>query len=431
MKLFLQEIRKILRPLPVLILVAFTILFVFSFIKAPYDYLNGYPMSSDYVKLSAQLKEIVGEPVTPEKIDDGIAVLRQRVEMQALENIRQHMDILMPLGVTDYASYYALESKIFYSHSSEDQINEIVSYGASYSGYAPYDPKADYTLTQAEADYAGRHGSFEFIGSASCQLEFIDNTLANANNNYGAFMKMFDERNFFEGVYEGGRSRIGEILRDNEMMNILPPYEFSSHAGEAFTYLAILILLTICILFAPIVTRDNMAGVRALQYSSKAGRKTLRIQLCAMLTSAFMIALAEIAVTFAVFLRGTWASYIHSGLHSLFSPYSYSWFAGTLGQWLICCAILILAVSLAATFFVFILSKVSKNYISLLLGLVPVTAAFVFICVLLFAQPFSITSESNNLYRYLPIPFAEAFVGGVLLAVGAISAGIMLNKAKY
>jgi hypothetical protein len=430
MKLFLQEIRKIMRPQPIFILVAFTILFTFAFIKAPYDYLNDYPNSSDYVKLSTALKEIVGTPVTPKKIDDGITVLRQRVVKQALENIKHHLDILAPLGVTDYESYYLLESKLFYSQLPEERINEIVSYGAIYSGYAPYDPKADYTLTQAEAEYLSKHGSFEFIGSASFQLEYIDNTLVSANDNYLAFKKMFDEGNFYEDIPAAGRSRIRDILQSSEMMNILPPYEFSSHAGEAFTYLTVLILLTICILFAPVVTRDNMSGVRALQYSSKAGRKTLRIQLFAMLTSAFLIALSEILVAFAVFARGTWATYIHSGLHSLFTPYSYSWFAGTLEQWLICCAILILAISLATTFFVFILSKMSKNYISLLLGLVPMTAAFVFICIRLFAQPFSITSDSNPLYRYLPIPFAEAIVGGALFIVGAISASIMLMKQK-
>ena len=53
--------------------------------------------------------------------------------------------------------------------------------------------------------------------------------------------------------------------------------------------LAIMIMLTVCLLFAPVLARDNMTGVRSLQYSSKTGRKVEKIQLCVMLSTAFLI----------------------------------------------------------------------------------------------------------------------------------------------
>jgi hypothetical protein len=349
MKVFVQELRKILRPLPLLILAVFTLLFAFAFLRTPYNYLNNYPLPSDAIKMTAELKELVGEPVTPEKVEAGLAFLREQVGDETM--------------------------------------------GGMY------------------------------------KRDFIDGTLAVVYENYAAVLENIDTQSWVDDANE--KARIMELAGGEELMNIMPPYGFLPATGEVFLYLAVMILLTNCILFAPVITRDNMSGMRALQYSSKAGRKTLNAQLCAMLAAAAVIAVIEIALTFAVFLQGTWGSFLDAGVHSFFNPYSYSWFSGTFGQWLLCCALLILVVSLAATFFVFILSKVSKNYISLLLGLVPVAAVLVLICVLLFTQPFLITVESHNgLYQYLPIPFIEAYVGGLLLLASATGTVILLKRQK-
>ena len=72
----------------------------------------------------------------------------------------------------------------------------------------------------------------------------------------------------------------------------------------------------------------------------------------------------------------------------------------------------------------------SQNYISLLLGLVPALAALVFVCTQVFRSPFAVVGEDGSLYQNLPIPFAEAYVCGALLLIGAVAAFMVLKKQK-
>jgi len=53
------------------------------------------------------------------------------------------------------------------------------------------------------------------------------------------------------------------------------------------------------------------------------------------------------------------------------------WYTGTVGGWLTIIAVTLFAMALAVACAVFLLSSLSKNYIALLLCVVPATAAFI------------------------------------------------------
>jgi hypothetical protein len=214
------------------------------------------------------------------------------------------------------------------------------------------------------------------------------------------------------------------------MYTILPGYALY-RIRSLYTSLIIMILGTIIILLAPVITKDNMARMSALQYSTKTGRKTLAIQLAAMLFSAFIIAAVQIAVVFGLFIRVAWFRYLGSGLHSFTDPYNYSWFSGTFLQYFLTIAAFMLIFTLAAAMLVFALSKLSKHYITLLLGIVPLAAALFFGGYWVFRTFLNITSSYTAcLYSYIPIPYVEAYICGLLLIIGAVAAGLLLKKQK-
>jgi hypothetical protein len=190
-----------------------------------------------------------------------------------------------------------------------------------------------------------------------------------------------------------------------------------------------MIFLSIAILLAPIVTRDTMSGVRALQYSSKAGRKIMRIQLFAMITVSAVIAILQIIATYAVFSAGTWQDFWTSGIHSFLNCWGYNWFDGTFGVWIILSAILILGLSLIVALFVFIISKASKNYITLIVWLIPLLVVLIILCNYLLMQPFSVT-DYFAIYKYIRIPYAEFYVCGILFLIGMIASGVLLSKQR-
>jgi hypothetical protein len=227
-------------------------------------------------------------------------------------------------------------------------------------------------------------------------------------------------------------NRIQELYQNGSMMNILPGDYLLIPSADLFYILAILILATICILFAPVITRDTMTGIQSLQYSSKTGRKALRIQFFAMITAGLIISLVETSIIFAVYLSGIWGNFWDSGLHSFMSSHSsFFWLNGTFGQWLLLSAGLVIGVSISAIMFVFFLSKKATNYITSLFGLIPVFVVLVIIYRKIFNMPFGIIANGPTpLYELIPIPFIEFYACAALLLIGGVLACLVLHKQK-
>lgn len=432
MKVFIEELRKILRPLPLLVLAVFTALYAFVFMTQFYSMLNEYHTQSDRIQVCADLTKLAGTALEPKELDGAIQSLEEKYNKEIQDAIDKN-PVFAGVGVTDYQSYCALETKIGYSRvfPDEDTPPDVIAYlekerealasgETIYADYAPFEPGRDYTLTPAEKEYSKLQGD-ELLGYANWKLKFV-----------GEIEQLYialDNGNPYDfAISDRAKTTIQEIYASGEMRNIFPGDGFIDYTAQTFMMLAILIIATVCLLFAPVLTRDNMTGVRALQYSSKTGRKTLRVQLCAMISAAFLIAALEIAVTFAVFLGGNWKYFLNSKLNTFINRYEFSWFKGTFGQYLLCAAILIAVVSMGALLFVFLLSKVSKNYISLILGLVPVLGALGSFCFFVFySVPFSITNAFSLSHIFL-IPYAEAYVCGLLLLGGAVAAVVMVHR---
>jgi hypothetical protein len=303
--------------------------------------------------------------------------------------------------------------------------------------FDPFDPEKDYTLTEAEQRFADRsedpYGTeaINLLALEMGKLEFINGSMTDFYSSFQEFRERVQggERFFDESVSEAGANRIYEIILSDSMMNIMPSggTDMFSLISQLFLFLAILILVTVCILFAPVITQDNMTGIQALQYSSKTGRKALRIQFFAMAAATLLISLIAVGVTFGIYLGGVWSSFLHSGLHSFTNWYAYFWFNGTFGEWLVWVAVLIVGVSFASMCFVFALSKLASNYITLLLGLVPTVAVLVVITTRILVATFGITGSS---YEIIPIPFVEVYVCAALLGIGGLLVGLTLKRQK-
>lgn len=432
MKVFIEELRKILRPLPLLVLAVFTALYAFAFMSSYYSSFNEYHIQSDRIQVCADLTKLASTALEPEELDGAIQSLEEKYNKEIQDAIDKN-PVFAGVGVTDYQSYCALETKIGYSRffPDEDTPADVIAYlekerealasgETIYADYEPFEPGRDYTLTPAEKEYSKLQGD-ELLGYANWKLKFVGDI-------EHLYISLGNENPYDFAIPERAKTFIQELYVSGEMQNIFLDYGFMYYTAQTFMLLAILIIATVCLLFAPVLTRDNMTGVRALQYSSKTGRKTLRVQLCAMISAAFLIAALEIAVTFAVFLGGNWKYFLDSKLNTFINRYEFSWFKGTFGQYLLCAAILIAVVSMAALLFVFLLSKVSKNYISLILGLVPVLGALGSFCFFVFySVPFSITNAFSLSHIFL-IPYAEAYVCGLLLLGGAVAAVVMVHR---
>ncbi|MDR2609885.1 MAG: hypothetical protein LBC58_00345 [Clostridiales Family XIII bacterium] len=433
MKLFFLELKKILRPVPLLLFAAFTAAFSYVVISSPFSYMTEYHETSDYVAVYADVAELYGPRLEPEELTPAIATLTARYTKE-LEAELARNPLYAAAGVTDYESYKAMDRKVNYAllpledfygfHEGEYQLND----------YAPYDINEDYTLTEAEqklADNGLINNMYAPAETFALRLRIARQALPDEYNWIDANRESFVGETRYAGLAltEAGERRIAEIYDSGEIRDILPAH-FMDYVATLLPMLALMLLGSLGILLAPAITRDNMAKMTPLQYSSKTGRRALKVQLAAMLTVAVVIAVLEVGITLWLFIRAGFGAFLESGVNSFATPYTYNWFTGTYGQYFLIVAGLMLVVAIAAALLVFLFSKLSANYISLLLSVVPLTGILLFAAFWLFFNPFAIGFSSRTVYQIIPIPYVEAYICGLLLLIGIAAAGILLRKQR-
>ena len=126
-----------------------------------------------------------------------------------------------------------------------------------------------------------------------------------------------------------------------------------------------------------------------------------------------------------------WNPFLDLGLNSLFNPNMFSWFQGTFKQFYLLTGLLLMIFAMAYAMLLFFISKISKNYITMLLIAIPLIVAMFNLATPLFRYPFAVyTSDGFTFYRSIPIPFVESYITCMLLPAAAIPIGIMLRKQK-
>ena len=111
-------------------------------------------------------------------------------------------------------------------------------------------------------------------------------------------------------TYEGRMSeytkkqqvRLQELIEENGLDGMMV-YEALENVQAYWRWAAILLLIGIVILTAPMITRERLTGVEVLQYSSKRGRRIVVSQYMAVMLSAFFFIAVGITVLYGLYAR--------------------------------------------------------------------------------------------------------------------------------
>jgi hypothetical protein len=213
------------------------------------------------------------------------------------------------------------------------------------------------------------------------------------------------------------RDALGKLMDEKQYLNIMSG-EAASNAQSYLLYLAILVVLAVLILIAPPIVTDRTTDVHCLQYASRRGRHVLKSQLLASLISAFLLTTALLVVFGLIYsTNGTFALW-DNGLNSFMTldGTGVYFFEMTYGGSIILSVILIYGLSLSAAAAGVLLSRFSRNIITLLFKLIPAFAVLAAFAYALITSPFI---SWNLLYRLTPIS------GIAFLACGALTAACL------
>lgn len=135
-------------------------------------------------------------------------------------------------------------------------------------------------------------------------------------------------------------------------------------------YFSVLLLFTVAILISPFLVRERRSNVRDLTYTSRKGRRLFSTQFGASLTAAVLAEAVQFAVLFALFLTGT-----HRGdLLFLKCDVSYdqgTWWDMTFLQYIVWNCVIVFLLAFGYAMVSFAVSKLCRNYVAVLAVQVP------------------------------------------------------------
>lgn len=140
--------------------------------------------------------------------------------------------------------------------------------------------------------------------------------------------------------------------------------------------ISIFLPIFISLAVSPLLVTENLNKMRHLQYHTHMGRKLLRYQLIAMISSAWILSLLYIFVFLAAYIPSGSAKFWNVPLQNFrtalyIGQLPFDW---TLGEYILVTTGFILLLITGLTMILFFVSKNSDNYISLIVKMIPITA---------------------------------------------------------
>ncbi len=209
--------------------------------------------------------------------------------------------------------------------------------------------------------------------------------------------------------------RITQAEENKDAYGFLPS-SMVNDIDAFFHYFAIWCSFSTILLLAPALVNDRLHHTRPMQWASRRGRKVISTQIGSALVSGLLLMVLNCAAYLGPFLSTGTLQFWRCPMVSVW-PGSFPWFDWTYGQYLLALLGLTALLTLATAGFITILSWYSANYVSVLLKAIPL------IFVLEWgAIPWIMDGAgrfSGKPVRLIGQPGAE-FIGGILTAALAL-----------
>jgi len=386
MRIVINEMKKILNIKILLVVALLCTLFYWFFMSYYIDCFPNGHSAIEEVEYSTELVKRYGLALEENEYTGFIKETRQKL-ISEMEMYIKSNPVFADAGIYSYEDYEKVYEK--------EELTEAEN-------------KAVWTLLGEECDYA------RFRMQA---INLIESW-------YKDFPKLL-ESHISEAKNQKEIDRLTSILTTKEYINIMDWHVYENTVNYVY-YLAIMTIMAVLVLVSPLIVTDRAGNIHLLQFTSKYGRKIFKKQLLAVILSAFIFTTVLIIIFGAVYGKiGTWIFW-NSGLTSFFN-FSVFWFDITYGQYIVIYIAFLYLLCLGTAAIAFILSRFSKNFITLILKLIPVFAVLTIICKCVFKYTFS---PSNLLYRATGLIGIEPIVCSLIFIAGMAAACYLVRRER-
>jgi len=386
MRIVINEMKKIWNIKILLVVALLCTLFYWLFMSFYIDSFPNGHSTTEEVEYSTELVKRYGLALEENEYTGFIKETRQKL-ISEMEMYIKSNPVFADAGIYSYEDYEKVYEK--------EELTEAEN-------------KAVWTLLGEECDY----------------VRFRMQAINLIESRYKDFPKSL-ESCISESKNQKEIDRLTSVLTTKEYTNIMDGYVYENTVNYVY-YLAIMTILAVLVLVSPLIVTDRSRNVHLLQYTSKYGRKIYKKQLLAVILSAFILTTVLIIIFGAVYGKiGTWIFW-NSGLTS-FLNFSVFWFDITYGQYTVIYIAFLYILCLGTAAIAFILSRFSKNFITLILKLIPVFAVLTIACKCVFKKLFCTT---NLLYRATGLIGIEPIVCSLILIAGISAAYYLVRRER-
>ncbi len=401
MRIILNEMKKIWN-IKIILLIIFSSLVVYNmFMSFNINYFfSNHPEQECYV-FAMEMTKKYGKRIEQKEFDQFIKEKKLLLNQEFIQSIANE-SILTDNGIYTFDDMYLFFNAEGNRHIQLEKLNG--------------DEEKLQLMSDSKCRIYGKE--YDYIGFKFQTIMHIENDYLNAE-------KYIDYDISSQDTGPKSITRLQEIKDTKQYKNIsINETRIINRIQPYFFFGSIVIMLGVIILISPLITTDNLRNMSLLQYTSKKGRKLLSHQLIACLISTFILVTLKVLIFGGIFSTlGTQVFW--NNAFNAFYNHSYSTFDFTYGQWILMQVGLLYLLAFVLTFIVFVISKMSKNYITLILKGIPIFTVFVFICMRIFDKPFFM---KNPLYRFTQIVGIELIVTLLLIALGIVGYVALYKK---
>lgn len=340
MNILILELKKIFKPLNIILVVLITLIGYNQFIMPEiYMFRNSQPQKQ-INNIGAMLANNYGCTIDNREFQE-IKKMRDNKEKTATEYLTNKPES-KKANIRDYKDFYYAREQDFTQRREYVDINLI--------------KKIEERVLFEENIYL------------FWELPQIENYIVSYEHKKSIINRDID---YYKSI--ASNSVIDRLRNIGESENFTSPMNGVIHSNydKLMLWETVIVIISLAIIISPIFITDNRNKTNYIQYSTKVGRNIVKKKVIAGIITSFIIASFHIIIFFIVYNRlGTFAyldTYINSFLAS-----SYFWFDLTFGQYIALTIIILYIISLLTCFISMYISSRVNSYLSLIGIQVPI-----------------------------------------------------------
>lgn len=340
MNILILELKKIFKPLNIILVVLITLIGYNQFIMPEiYMFRNSQPQKQ-INNIGAMLANNYGCTIDNREFQE-IKKMRDNKEKTATEYLTNQPES-KKANIRDYKDFYYAREQDFTQRREYVDINLI--------------KKIEERVLFEENIYL------------FWELPQIENYIVSYEHKKSIINRDID---YYKSI--ASNSVIDRLRNIGESENFTSPMNGVVHSNydKLMFWETVIVIISLAIIISPIFITDNRNKINYIQYSTKIGRNIVKKKVIAGIITSFIIASFHIIIFFIVYNKlGTFAyldTYINSFLAS-----SYFWFDLTFGQYIALTIIILYIISLLTCFISMYISSRVNSYLSLIGIQVPI-----------------------------------------------------------